>query len=471
MIGKQSFIIGDVMGLAKTLQVLTAAAHDFKHGRASRLLVVTPKNLKGNFAGEIQRWTHFTWETLDGDPKRRQRILDGFDSEVLITHYEQIKGHYEQLNGMGFDIVIADEVHKIKNWGAAHTKAFHKLTPRRFMLMSGSFIQNRPDEAWSPLRLCLPEMPSYFSWTHKYCSFTQIRIRDKKAEARARREDPTDIEPRFRRGKQLSGVKPHKLDEFRESISSVFLRRTWDDVELELPPLQHTRINVALSPYQAKLYDAIVNELRDELPPTPDDFQVEEGVQKTLRLQQVCATPANIEGWKDDSSKLDVCMDHLTDLTGDGHKVVVFCRFRGTLDCLQKRIEDKGMVVYTHHGGKTLRARDTAVSGWKSHEGPAVFLAMLQTAGDGLTLVEARHTIMVEKLYGPTQMEQAECRTYRIGADPDHPVQVIELIAEGTYEEKIEAILDRKGQMISEIVPNSGWKKKVYEAVLEGRTK
>ena len=64
-------------------------------------------------------------------------------------------------------------------------------------------------------------------------------------------------------------------------------------------------------------------------------------------------------------------------------------------------------------------------------------------------------------------MSQAEDRLHRIGQSMTEPVQIYEAIATGTYEERIEKILHDKGAMIDSLIPNSGWKAKLYQAILE----
>jgi SNF2 family DNA or RNA helicase len=54
-----SFLLADEMGLGKSLQALTVAAIDFELGYASRVLIVCPATLKGNWYDEVEQFTYF----------------------------------------------------------------------------------------------------------------------------------------------------------------------------------------------------------------------------------------------------------------------------------------------------------------------------------------------------------------------------------------------------------------------------
>ena len=68
-----------------------------------------------------------------------------------------------------------------------------------------------------------------------------------------------------------------------------------------------------------------------------------------------------------------------------------------------------------------------------------VFLLSLKAGGTGLTLTRATHVLHYDRWWNPAVEDQATDRAYRIGQD--RPVQVHRLIAEGTLEDRIAALL------------------------------
>ena len=79
-----------------------------------------------------------------------------------------------------------------------------------------------------------------------------------------------------------------------------------------------------------------------------------------------------------------------------------------------------------------------------------VFLLSLKAGGTGLTLTRATHVLHYDRWWNPAVEDQATDRAYRIGQD--RPVQVHRLIAEGTLEDKIAALLESKRELAEAVV-------------------
>lgn len=451
---RDSWVLADEPGLGKTLQALSAAAIDWDARGPLRILVVCDAKLKYNWAHEIEKLTLFSSHILDGkNYDERKRSFDfyrGFDTNILIAHYDQFVSRkvaqpdgsvknskvVEELFDIDWDIIIADEAHALKSWKAARTKAMHKLKTRRWFLLTGTPMENRPDELWSLLKLAIPETQSYWKWVQRFCLFGGYG------------------------GHQVVGVK--KKDELRAYLEEVMLRRLKRDC-LDLPEKQHIQVLCELSDYQKDLYKEVVQDLRLTLPENPDPMEVETGLKRSLRLRQICSTPSNLEGLDDDSGKLDVVVEEARNYLSNGHKIVVFTEFRGTLAALMNRFEKAGIDQYVVHGGIELTDRAFAQDAFTSHPRPCVFLATRQSCGIGLTLTAADVLFFVDKPFGPGKVQQAEDRIHRIGAKDS--VTIVDFICAGTYEEQIEKSTERKGEAIDELIPNAGWKKRVYDAI------
>lgn len=82
-----------------------------------------------------------------------------------------------------------------------------------------------------------------------------------------------------------------------------------------------------------------------------------------------------------------------------------------------------------------------------------VFLLSLKAAGTGLNLTRAEHVVHYDRWWNPAVEAQATDRAYRIGQS--RPVQVHRLIAEGTIEDRIAEMLNRK-QALADAVLGSG---------------
>lgn len=445
---RTSFLLADEMGLGKSLQSLTVAAIDFERGWATRIIVIAPASLKWNWEDEAQVHTNFKCHVLDGTPKQRERQLAEFSAggkEILIVNYEQVIAHLDTLNKMKFDIAIYDEAHYLKSHKSKRSKACRELKTSRRFLLTGSPLLNQVNELWGLLNMIDPfEFPNYWRFVNRYAVFGGFK------------------------DKQIVGVK--NAEELTERLQSVMLRRLKKDV-LDLPDKQYLTIRVDLHPEQTKLYKQISDNMQLELPGDPTPMEIENALTKFLRLKQVCGTTGCFPGMDDFSIKLDVAVEKIIEIIESGEPTVVFTQFREVQRCLVERlaaIKVNPPPVGILNGDTPKPDRVSLVKSTLNQK-RGVLVAMLQVAGVGLNMTQANKCIFVDKLFVPKLNEQAEDRLHRIGADKTKPIQIIELIARNTIEQRIEAILRRKRKLFDTLVENGSddWKKALYKAAIE----
>lgn len=442
-----SFLLADEMGLGKSLQAITVAAIDFELGYAKRVLVVCPVSLKWNWGEELDKFTSFSYTILDGTPKARSRQLhefEFFDKEVLVVNYEQVRSHLDDLNDLGFDIVIWDEAHYLKNPSSKRTKASLKLRAKRKFFLTGSPLLNQVNELWVILHLINPdEFPAYRRFVNRYCVFGGFK------------------------GKQVMGTA--NKDELIGRLDEVMIRRRKQDV-LDLPEKQYIQIKVDLHPEQKKLYEEASRDLQITLPHSPTPMELENALTKFLRLKEICGSTYKFTG-EDHSTKLDVAVEKALEIVENGEPIVLWTQFRPINERLVARLKEKGVETFELHGGVDKQYRADVIKKWgayRSDQGHgAALVAGLQVASVGLNMTQANKCIFVDKLFVPKLNEQAEDRLHRIGADLTKPIQIIEIITRNTIESRIETILKQKRKLFDMMVDNTEWKKSLYEALRE----
>lgn len=439
-----SLLLADEMGLGKSLQALTATAVEFEQGRARKVLIVAPATLKWNWGAEIEQHTTFSYDVLDGTPKKRLEQITRYAmsvTDILIVNYEQVVAHLEELNRIRFDIAIWDEAHYIKSRRAKRTKAALRLQARRDLLLTGSPMLNQVDDLWALLHKIDPsEYPNYFVFTNRYAVFGGYK------------------------DKQVVGIKNHR--ELHERLASVMIRRRKADV-LDLPEKQHVRVVLDLHPEQRKLYEQARDELRIDLPDDPDPMEIENVLTKLLRLKQITGTTACIPGHPDHSSKLDRAVEMVEEIIDNGEHVVVFTQFRAVQAAMVARLTERSIGSFELHGDVPMADRVPTVKCWEQAP-PSALVAMLQVASVGLNMTAASKCIFLDKLYSPKMNEQAEDRLHRIGADQTRPIQIFELLCRGTIEYRIEQLLKRKREMFGAVVEESDWKRRLVAALAAG---
>jgi len=173
-------------------------------------------------------------------------------------------------------------------------------------------------------------------------------------------------------------------------------------------------------------------------------------------LKQICNHPAQYlkqPGPLPGRSGKLAAFDELTDvILANGESMLVFTQYTQMATLLQHHLDTRGIRSLFLHGGVPVRRREEMVAEFQVGRAP-VFLLSLKAGGTGLTLTRATHVLHYDRWWNPAVENQATDRAYRIGQD--RPVQVHRLIAEGTLEDKIAALLESKREL-AEAVAGSG---------------
>lgn len=444
-----SCILADDMGLGKTLEALTVAAIDYQNGHAKRFLVIAPGTLKANWEVDIEKFTRFTSMILAGTPKQREKQLAKFaesDTQFLITNYEQIEKHVDELNAIGFDNLMIDEAHNLRNRTAKRTKAVKKLMfSHRVIPMTGSPLLNNVEELWTLLNMVRPaDFPKYWPYRNRYVVFGGFE------------------------GRQVVGVKNEA--ELHTLLSNVMLRREKADV-IDLPEKLYTQVWVDLLPVQRKLYDEALRDEQITIPGDPNPMQIENVLTRFLHLKKIIGSAATIDGYEDESAKLDAFVERTKQTIEAGHPVVVFTQFRLILALAAKRLRDAGIPVHEMHGDVLQGDRVPLVEQWSQEAKagkPGVMLSMFQVGGVGLNMTASSYIFLIDRLYVPKLNEQAVDRCHRIGVDKTRPVEIVEFLARKTLDARITAILTRKSAVFETVVNGTEWKREFVRAVLAG---
>ncbi len=118
------------------------------------------------------------------------------------------------------------------------------------------------------------------------------------------------------------------------------------------------------------------------------------------------------------------------------------------------------------HGQMSASKRKKSVESFQNDPAYRIFLISLKAGGTGLNLTAANRVIHYDLWYNPAVEDQASDRAFRIGQTKN--VFVHRLICSGTFEEKIDAMIQTKRQ-ISKMSISSGetWISKLSDKELK----
>ncbi|MEU4144504.1 DEAD/DEAH box helicase [Streptomyces parvulus] len=418
--------LADDMGLGKTITLIALHLHrQTDPAAADPTLVVCPTSLMGNWQREIERFA-------PGTPVRRfhgaRRDLNGLaDGEFVLTTYGTMRLDSERLSAVPWGMVVADEAQHVKNPYSETARQLRSIDARARVALTGTPVENNLSELWAVLDWATPGLLGRLG-----------TFRGQYARAVESGEDPAAAE-------RLSRL-----------VRPFLLRRRKSDpgIAPELPPKTETDRPVSLTAEQTGLYEAVVREALAEI--AGADSMARRGmiVKLLTSLKQICNHPAQF--LKEDrpriggrSGKLELLDELLDTILAEGASVLVFTQYVQMACLLEQHLAARGVASLFLHGGTPVTARESLVRRFQDGEVP-VFLLSLKAAGTGLNLTRAEHVVHYDRWWNPAVEAQATDRAYRIGQT--RPVQVHRLVAEGTIEDRIAALLDRKRELADAVL-------------------
>ncbi len=419
-------ILADDMGLGKTLQVLAAVAHAKESGRATEpVLVIAPTSVVGGWAGEAARFTPgLTVRTVEQTAGKAGTPLAEHvaGADVVVTSYALLRIDFDSYDQLAWSALVLDEAQFVKNHQAkTHQSARRLAAPVKFAL-SGTPLENSLMDLWALLSITAPGLfPDPRSFAEDYR--TPIE-----------REQDEDALRRLRR-----------------RTSPFLRRRTKEQVATELPPKLEQVLTVPLSPRHRKVYDThLARERRKILGLVEDLDKNRFTIFRSLTLlRQLALAPELVDSRYAGvgSSKAEAFLEQLDEVVAEGHRALVFSQFTGYLGLVRARLEARG-IDYCYLDGRT-RGRAARIREFKEGHAP-VFLISLKAGGFGLNLTEADYCFMLDPWWNPAAEAQAIDRTHRIGQD--RPVMVYRMVAQGTIEEKVMALAERKRELAGRVL-------------------
>jgi SNF2 family DNA or RNA helicase len=250
-----------------------------------------------------------------------------------------------------------------------------------------------------------------------------------------------------------------RANSLKRLVEPFILRRLKTDKGIlkDLPDKVEQKVYCSLTPEQASLYQAVVNEVQDAL----EDV---EGIQRKglilstlMRLKQICNHPAQFlqdgsEFSEPRSHKLERIAQMVEEVIAEGESLLLFTQFTEVGKALERHFRrSHHYSTYFLHGGTSRNRRERMITEFQdSDTEPSVFILSLKAGGVGITLTRANHVFHYDRWWNPAVENQATDRAYRIGQEKK--VFVHKMVTLGTLEERIDRVLEEKQRLAESIV-------------------
>ena len=456
---RYSVLCSDEMGTGKTIQsagLFTLISNNKDNGEQPRFLVICTAGMKITWEREIRKWC----EGLSTVKIKGTKLLDYLPTEnVVIINYDLVVHHRPWIDQIadkyGWDLIICDEAHYLKNPKAKRTVAVLGGRLKRGeefdhigsidgkkLFLTGTPLVNRPVELWPILKECDPTGlgENWQRFVRKYCGAYKGRY-----------------------GWDTSGAT--NLEELQVKLrSSIMIRRRTNDVLDQLPAIQRQAIvlpdngnaDIVRAEWEAfNNYEQVLKELEEARTSTDSDM---DSLLRTLRDRQG-ASFAELAKYRKlvGMCKKDHVVEHCRNVIDSRGKIVLFAWHKDVVTALLSGLQEFNPVRFT--GSDSQVARQASVDAFQVDETVKVIVLNLEAGGVGITLTGTEEAgfctsvVFSELDWRPSIMQQAERRVARLGADESATnILVHHVVLDGSLDATISNRLIDKQNVIDQAI-------------------
>jgi SNF2 family DNA or RNA helicase len=463
-------LLCDEVGLGKTIEAGMVLKEYLLRQMVGRVLIITPPALVEQWREELASKFGLTDFVANYDPEFRElgsQAWAAFPRVIASLATARRREHRRVITDIVYDLVVVDEAHHLKNRASVSWKFVNALQKKYILMLTATPVQNSLDELYNLITILKPgqlKTPREF-----------------------RRRFVVQGDPRL----------PKNRGRLRELLADVMVRHARGQVGVQLPPRRAHTVQLQLGPDERTLYADVSNFVRScirapassEPSSSPSLAGADAGgvdqqdavlpaVHRfTLRTLQreIGSSPAAVRptlmrlaerpemaphrdvllGLADRAGAVQSwakgkALERLlfSQLASDGReKLIVFTHFRATLELLADLMRGMGVDFVQYHGQLSRSDKDAAI---RRFEQSAQVLLSTEAAGEGRNLQFCRLMLNFDLPWNPQRIEQRVGRIHRVGQT--RPVEIFNLSAEGTIEDYILQLLDRKLNMFELVI-------------------
>lgn len=421
-------INADEMGLGKTVQAIATAELLKKEGFVHSVLIICPTSLKYQWLSEIRRFTDSSAVVIEGNLLKRRDMMRDPSVFYKICSFQSMSNNIKAGYIPEVDMVIYDELQRLKNRETQMGKQLRKLSSQYVMALSGTPLENHLEELYSVTQL----VDQYvFGALYKFVADTILRDDNGK----------------------IVGYK--NLHAIADRLKGTLIRRKKSDVKLQMPARTDTNLFVPMTKEQRAIHDDYKNNVAQIIYKWRRWRFLSEKDRKRLLLflsmmRMVCDSTYILDQKSRYDTKVDEIMAIITSLlSSEEEKVVIFSQWERMLRIIARELEAEGIDFCFLHGGVPSPKRKNLIDSFRDDPECRIFLST-DAGSTGLNLQTASLLINVDLPWNPAVLEQRIARIYRLGQQ--NPVQIINMIARDTIEERMLSTLNFKANLAAGIL-------------------
>ena len=422
-------IIADEMGLGKTIQAIGTAELLRREGLIGSVLILCPTSLKYQWRSEIRKFTGADVYVVEGTHLKRKEAYNRPEPYKIVS-YNSACNDIKILGKLYADMLIMDEVQRLKNWNTQISMAARKVMSDYTVVLSGTPLENKLDELYS-----IVEFVDNFRLAPYYLFKARHIVTDETG--------------------QVLGYK--NLNEISKALSDILIRRRKCDVKLQMPQRQDKNLFVPMTKEQKAMHDEWAFHVRALVEKWKRLHFLSDKDRKRLllllsQMRMVCDSSYILDQKTRYDTKVDECVNIISDIVSvEGEKVVVFSQWERMTRLIAGELKAHGIGFEYLHGGVPSEKRKDLVDNFINNPDSRVFLST-DAGSTGLNLQAAATIVNIDLPWNPAVLEQRIGRIYRLGQQNN--IQVINLVAPDSIE--------------ADMVGKLRFKASMFEGVLDG---
>lgn len=420
-------IIADEMGLGKTIQAIGTAELLRKESLIGSVLILCPTSLKYQWRSEIKKFTDAEVFVIEGSHLKRKEAYNRPEPYKIIS-YNSAANDIKILGCLQTDMLIMDEVQRLKNWNTQISRAARKIESDYSVILSGTPLENKLDELYS-----IVEFVDNFRLAPYYLFKDKHIITDET-------------------GKVL-GYK--NLNDIGKKLGDILIRRRKKDVKLQMPERSDKNLFIPMTNEQMEMHQEWQNQVRLLVLKWRRMHFLSDKDRKRLllflsQMRMVCDSSYILDQKTRYDTKVDECVNIISDIISEeGEKVVVFSQWERMTRLIAKELEKKEIGFEYLHGGVPSEKRKNLVDNFMNEPSSRVFLST-DAGSTGLNLQSAATIINIDLPWNPAVLEQRIGRIYRLGQQNN--IQVINLVTPDSIEQEMLGKLRFKTSMFEGVL-------------------
>ncbi len=431
-------LLSDEVGLGKTIEALIVLTEYIKRNMVKTCLILTPTPLVSQWKEEMKSKFDMDVPSTD-DPGYKSGSEKFWENPFVIAsiNYAKSKKNFDHITAKKYDMIIVDEAHHLKNRTTLNWKLVNSLKKRFILLLTATPVENNLMELYNLITLLKPgQLETATSFREKFMKKgdptdpkNQVLLKDLLAQVMIRNTRAVadiNIPPRFA---QTIRIEPTKAEQaFYERLEALIASLTEKNQAKSRILVINLLAQAGSSP---KAVESTLNKMLEK-----QTYLVEH--EKEIRaVKNLCRTTL------DTPKNLAL----LKLVRSENEKIIVFVKFKGTVEHLAEFLEWNNISFSLFHGGMTNRQKNEAIDSFKNK---TQVLITTEIGGEGRNLQFCSRMVNYDLPWNPMKIEQRIGRIHRIGQEKE--VQIFNFCATGSIEDYILDILDRKINMFEMVI-------------------